>query len=196
MEAPGGNGHSRESRRCRDVHNSDRESKPSQIGSRHVKQELGHQFTEDDEHAVTALAAVAWLAVDRNRLETLATLVLVTPVAGLVSRGTPLREDASFAAFYLTSLAAGVLIVSMRGSNVDLMHILFGTVLALDDAALYLIASIATVSLLAMAAIYRGLVAAARHAVRIRCLSARAAAWLRSIKSRNKAAPMPISDAA
>jgi hypothetical protein len=35
--------------------------------------------------AVTAVAAVAWLAVDRNRLETLATLVLVTPVAGLVS---------------------------------------------------------------------------------------------------------------
>jgi O-antigen ligase/polysaccharide polymerase Wzy-like membrane protein len=35
--------------------------------------------------AVAAVAALAWLAVDRNRLETLATLVLVTPVAGLVS---------------------------------------------------------------------------------------------------------------
>jgi tetratricopeptide (TPR) repeat protein len=35
--------------------------------------------------AVAAVAALAWLAVDRERLETLATLVLVTPVAGLVA---------------------------------------------------------------------------------------------------------------
>ena len=56
-------------------------------------------------------------------------------------------------------LFAGVLIVSMRGSSVDLMHILFGTVLALNDEALCLIASIATITLFAMAAIYRGLVA-------------------------------------
>ncbi len=35
--------------------------------------------------AVAALAALAWLAIDRDRLETLATLVIVTPVAGLVA---------------------------------------------------------------------------------------------------------------
>jgi hypothetical protein len=35
--------------------------------------------------AVAAVAALAWLAIDRDRLETLATLVLVTPVAGLVA---------------------------------------------------------------------------------------------------------------
>ena len=57
----------------------------------------------------------------------------------LVARSTVLREDASLAAFYLISLALGVLIVSLRGSNVDLLHVLFGTVLALDDAALILI---------------------------------------------------------
>ena len=37
------------------------------------------------------------------------------------------------AAFYLISLALGVRIVSLKGSNVDLMHVLFGTVLALND---------------------------------------------------------------
>ncbi len=57
--------------------------------------------------------------------------------AGLVARATVLREDASLAAFYLVSLALGVLIVSVRGSNIDLLHVLFGTVLALDDAALH-----------------------------------------------------------
>ena len=35
--------------------------------------------------AVAALAALAWLAIDRDRLEALATLVVVTPVAGLVA---------------------------------------------------------------------------------------------------------------
>lgn len=78
--------------------------------------------------------------------------------AGLVSRITPLREDASLAAFYLVSLALGVTIVSARGSNVDLLHLLFGNVLALDDAALYLVGGIATLTLLAVAAFYRALV--------------------------------------
>ena len=65
-------------------------------------------------------------------------------LAGLVTRFTPLREDASFAAFYLTSLALGVLLVSLHGSNVDLLHVLFGSVLAVDDAALILVAGITT----------------------------------------------------
>jgi len=54
----------------------------------------------------------------------------VALLTGLVSRVTVLREDASMAAFYLISLALGVMIVSLRGSNVDLLHVLFGTVLA------------------------------------------------------------------
>ncbi len=82
----------------------------------------------------------------------------VALLTGFVSRVTVLREDASLAAFYLISLALGVLIVSLRGSNVDLMHVLFGTVLALDDPALTLLCAITTVTLLTLAAIYRPLV--------------------------------------
>ena len=114
-------------------------------------------------HAILPGAAIGFLIAGLSLMAMtvggLAAGLIVALAAGLVARVTPLREDASFAAFYLVSLAAGVLIVSMRGSSVDLMHILFGTVLALDDAALYLIASIATVTVLSMAAIYRGLVA-------------------------------------
>jgi zinc/manganese transport system permease protein len=62
----------------------------------------------------------------------------VALLSGLVSRTTVLREDATFASFYLTSLALGVLIVSMRGSSRDLLHVLFGTILAIDAEALYL----------------------------------------------------------
>jgi zinc/manganese transport system permease protein len=79
--------------------------------------------------------------------------------AGAVSRFTIQKEDASMAAFYLISLAAGVLIVSLRGSSVDLMHVLFGTVLALNDDALTLIALISGVTLLTLAIFWRALVA-------------------------------------
>ena len=75
--------------------------------------------------------------------------VIVALGAGLVSRFTVQKEDASMAAFYLISLAVGVLIVSIRGSSVDLMHVLFGTVLALNNEALMLIGLIAVVTLAA-----------------------------------------------
>jgi zinc/manganese transport system permease protein len=46
--------------------------------------------------------------------------------AGLIARATTLKEDASLAAFFLISLALGVTIVSVKGTNVDLLHFLFG----------------------------------------------------------------------
>ena len=82
----------------------------------------------------------------------------VAVLAGLVARATELKEDASLAAFFLVSLALGVTIVSLRGGNLDLLHFLFGSVLALDDATLILIASIASLTLLALALIWRPLV--------------------------------------
>ena len=78
--------------------------------------------------------------------------------AGVVARATELKEDASLAAFFLISLAVGVTIVSLKGNNVDLLHFLFGTVLALDDPTLLLIAGITTLSLGILAVIYRPLV--------------------------------------
>jgi zinc/manganese transport system permease protein len=84
--------------------------------------------------------------------------VTVAVGAGLIARATQLKEDASLAAFYLVSLALGVTIVSLKGSNVDLLHILFGTVLALDNATLYLLAGIATITLLVLAVSWRPLV--------------------------------------
>lgn len=83
----------------------------------------------------------------------------VALASGLVSRTTSLREDASFASFYLASLALGVLIVSLRGSNIDLLHVLFGTILAIDAPAIYLVGGITTFTLLALAIVYRPLVA-------------------------------------
>lgn len=113
-------------------------------------------------HAILPGAAIGFLVAGLSLVAMtiggVATGLAVAVLAGLVSRATPLREDASFAAFYLISLGLGVLIVSMRGSSVDLLHVLFGSVLALDDAALLLIVSISTVTLIVLAIIYRPLI--------------------------------------
>jgi zinc/manganese transport system permease protein len=82
----------------------------------------------------------------------------VALIAGGVARATELKEDASLAALFLVSLALGVAIVSLRGNNVDLLHFLFGSVLALDNDALMLVAAISTVSLMTLALIWRPLV--------------------------------------
>lgn len=114
-------------------------------------------------HAVLPGAAIGFLvagfSVAAMTLGGLAAGLAVALTAGFVARTTPLKEDASFAAFYLVSLAIGVLIVSTRGSNVDLFHVLFGTVLALNDSALLLIAIITTATLVTLALFYRPLVA-------------------------------------
>jgi zinc/manganese transport system permease protein len=113
-------------------------------------------------HAVLPGAAVGFLVSGLSLYAmTVGGLVAglaVALLAGAVTRATVLREDASFAALYLISLAAGVLIVSLRGNSIDLMHVLFGTILAVDDAALILVAVITTATLLILALIYRPLI--------------------------------------
>jgi zinc/manganese transport system permease protein len=83
---------------------------------------------------------------------------LIAVGAGLIARLTPLKEDAALAAFFLVSLALGVTIVSVKGSNIDLMHFLFGSVLAVDDPTLALILGMTSVSLIVLALIWRPLV--------------------------------------
>jgi zinc/manganese transport system permease protein len=113
-------------------------------------------------HAILPGAAVgflvAGLSLPAMTLGGLVAGLAVALLAGAVTRATTIREDANLAAFYLISLAAGVLLVSLRGSQIDLMHFLFGSVLALDDSALWLLGGISTLTLLALAVIYRPLV--------------------------------------
>jgi zinc/manganese transport system permease protein len=97
--------------------------------------------------------------------------LFVVLAAGLVSRVTVLREDASLAAFYLTSLAAGVMIASISGSGIDLVHLLFGSILAVDDSGLLMVASLSSVTLLALASIYRPLLAESFDPIFVRSVS-------------------------
>jgi zinc/manganese transport system permease protein len=114
-------------------------------------------------HAVLPGAAagflLAGLSLPAMSIGGFVAALAVAAAAGWVTRVTPQREDASFAAFYLIALALGVLLVSLRGSPVDLMRMLFGSVLAVDDAGLLLIAGCTTLTVLALALLWRLLVA-------------------------------------
>jgi len=114
-------------------------------------------------HAILPGAAIGFLVSGLSLLPMTAGGVIaglcVALLSGTVSRLTIQREDASLAGFYLVSLALGVLLISLKGTNIDLMHILFGTVLALNDNALKMITSISTITILTLAVIWRPLVA-------------------------------------
>jgi zinc/manganese transport system permease protein len=113
-------------------------------------------------HAILPGAAVGYLVAGLSlpamTFGGLVAGLLIAFATGLASRFTTLREDASLAAFYLVSLALGVTLVSLRGSNVDLLHVLFGSVVGLDDAALILLAGVSTLTLATLAIFYRALV--------------------------------------
>jgi len=113
-------------------------------------------------HAILPGAAIGFLLSGLNLFAmTTGGLIAgftVAILAGLVSRTTGLKEDASLATFYLASLALGVSIVSLKGSNIDLLHVLFGNILAMDDQTLLVIAVNATITLVVLALIYRPLV--------------------------------------
>lgn len=114
-------------------------------------------------HALLPGAAAGFLicgfSLEAMSLGSFLAALAVALAAGFVTRSTAQREDASFAAFYLIALALGVLLVSTRGSSVDLMHLLFGTVLAVDDPALILVTGVASLTLIGLAVIYRPLLA-------------------------------------
>jgi zinc/manganese transport system permease protein len=113
-------------------------------------------------HAILPGAAIGFLLSGLNLFAmTAGGLVAgfaVALLAGVVARSTGLKEDTSIATFYLTSLALGVTIVSIKGSNIDLLHVLFGNILAMDDQTLRLVAINATITMLVLAVIYRPLV--------------------------------------
>src|SRR5436305_8051181 len=113
-------------------------------------------------HAILPGAAIGFLLSGLNLFAmTFGGLIAgfaVALLAGLVSRTTELKEDASLAAFYLMSLALGVTIVSIKGTNIDLLHLLSGNILAMDDQTLLVIASNATITLIVLAVIWRPLV--------------------------------------
>ena len=84
--------------------------------------------------------------------------LVVAGMAGGVSQMTGHREDSAMASFFLISLAGGVLLISLGGRDVDLTHVLFGSLLAVDHTALILILAISSLTLLMLAVTFRALI--------------------------------------
>ncbi len=113
-------------------------------------------------HAILPGAAIGYalmgLSVPAMVLGGIGAGLVVALLAGVVTRFTHLKEDASFAGFFLISLALGTLIISSQRSSIDLIHILFGSALSVDFLSLIIISGISTLTLATFAIIYRPMI--------------------------------------
>lgn len=103
--------------------------------------------------------------------------MLMAFFAGIVSRFTELKEDANFAAFYLTSLAIGVLLVSLGNNSVELLHLLFGSVLAVDLGSLRLMGGVASCTIIALAVMFRPLLLESIDPLFLRSVNGHGGLW-------------------
>lgn len=110
-------------------------------------------------HAILPGIAVAFLAFGVSlwpmTLGGLIAGVLMAFLALLLTRLTQLKEDAAFSMLYLVSLAFGVTLIAVKGNSIDLFHLLFGNILAIDNESLGLVVGVCCVTLLVFAGAYR-----------------------------------------
>lgn len=127
-------------------------------------------------HAVMPGAAVGFLYAGPSptwlSLGGLASGLAVAALASLITGGQG-RRDAGLVAFYLVALSLGVALVAWRGSNVDVVRVLFGTILAIDRRALLQIAAASSVIILVIAVLYRPLAVGAFDPAFLRAMEAR-----------------------
>ena len=132
-------------------------------------------------HAVLPGAAIGYmiagLSLPAMSLGGFVAGLLMALLAGVVSRFTELKEDANFAAFYLSSLAVGVILVSLSGNSVELLHLLFGSVLAVDLTSLRLMGGVASLTIIALAIIYRPLMLESIDPLFLRAVKGQGGFW-------------------
>jgi zinc/manganese transport system permease protein len=132
-------------------------------------------------HAILPGVAVgfllAGLSLPAMGLGGLAAGLVVVLLVGAASRATQIKEDANMAAFYLIALAMGVLLISLHGSSLDLIHLLFGTLLAIDTASLRYIAGATSATLILLSIFYRPLIADAFDPIFLRTMTRHHAAY-------------------
>ncbi|MBP5790404.1 MAG: metal ABC transporter permease [Neisseriaceae bacterium] len=132
-------------------------------------------------HAVLPGAAVGYMLAGLS-LPAIAfggffTGLIMAAGAGLATRLSLIKEDANFAAFYLSCLALGVILVSKNGSNIDLLNLLFGSVLGVDKPSLLLIATVASMTLITLMLIYRPLLIESVDSTFLRIVKGRGGVW-------------------
>jgi ABC-type Mn2+/Zn2+ transport system permease subunit len=113
-------------------------------------------------HSLLPGIAFAWLVIGRGPLALLTGALvagLLTALgSALLSRLTRLKEDAAFGAFFLIAYAGGIALISQAGTRVDLLHFLFGHILGVGPADLWLSVGAAGITVLLFALLQRGIV--------------------------------------
>jgi zinc/manganese transport system permease protein len=112
-------------------------------------------------HALLPGIGLAWLIAGPSTAGMLAGAglagLLTALVSGLASRLTRLSEDTAFGVFFVIFMAAGVGILSRTAAPVDLLHLLFGDILAVTRGDLMLSAGVFTATVLSLAVGWRWL---------------------------------------
>lgn len=88
----------------------------------------------------------------------LAAGLITVGLASIISLYSGLREDAAMASLFLLAMASGVMLITLSGSALDLGHVLFGSVLAVDTTTLLLVATSCSLVLVTLAMAFRALV--------------------------------------
>lgn len=82
----------------------------------------------------------------------------VAVLASLTAHITPIKEEATFASFHLIAFALGIILLSLQHSPEDLLHILFGSILTLNNMALFILISAAIITICGLLILFRPLV--------------------------------------
>ncbi len=77
--------------------------------------------------------------------------------SALLSRLTRIKEDAAFGSLFVILFAAGVALVSVLRTRIDLMHFLFGNILAVSPQDLWLAGGASAVTVAAFVGFYRSI---------------------------------------
>jgi manganese/iron transport system permease protein len=109
-------------------------------------------------HAILPGVAVAYLVGANLLAGALVAGLIVAVGISFVTRAGTIREDTAIGIFFAGALALGVVLIStMRSYAVDLTHVLFGNVLGVSTADLWISGGLALVVLGAIALLYKRL---------------------------------------
>ncbi|MGZ3401178.1 MAG: metal ABC transporter permease, partial [Caulobacteraceae bacterium] len=128
-------------------------------------------------HGILPGVAIAFILAGRDPVAlTVGALTAGLVVAGLSSllaRTGKLPDDASFAIFYLSALALGVLLLGKMGKADEMEALLFGSTQALDAGGLVLAGAAASATLIGLALFLRGVLGEGADPVFMKTLGAR-----------------------
>lgn len=122
-------------------------------------------------HAILPGIAIAYIFNGNLILGAMIAAILVALGIGIFSRQGTIKEDTAIGILFAGALALGVaLISSIRSYAVDLSHILFGNILGVSSANLWMIVGLAAIILISIFILYRPMLVVAFDPVQARTL--------------------------